>query len=132
MEASLPPQGRGACTTDEQGSETAELKGSWSGGHLGGRSRAEVGQAVPKIVTGISKAADVGKPEAPTEVKGSLSGGHLGEQSGTKDGRAVPKLVTVISEVVAAGNPDALALLSGGCLSGHLCAAAGAVIFLGN
>ena len=42
VEASLPPRGRGASATDDQGSETGEVKISWSGGHLGGRSGAKV------------------------------------------------------------------------------------------
>ena len=43
VEASLPPRGREDCRTDDQGSETPEVKGSWSGGHLRGRSSAEDG-----------------------------------------------------------------------------------------
>ena len=35
--------GEGACATDDRGSETAEVKISWSGGRLGGRSCAEDG-----------------------------------------------------------------------------------------
>ena len=77
VEASLPPPGRGACATDDRDSETGGVKGSWSGGRLGGRSSAEGGRALPEIVTGIPELADAGNPEAPTEVKGSCSGGRL-------------------------------------------------------
>ena len=77
LEASLPPRGREACATDDRGLETAEVKGSWSGGRFGEISSPEGGQAVPKIVTGIPEAADAGNPEALTEVKGSWSGGRL-------------------------------------------------------
>ena len=132
VEALLPPRGREACTTDDRGSETAEVKGSWLGGRLVGRSRAEGDRAVPKIVTGISEAADVGNLEALTEVKGSWSGGRIGGRSGAEDGRAMPKLVTGIPEAVAAGNPEVPTILSGGCLGGHLRAAAGAVIIQSN
>ena len=45
--------GREACTPNDWGSETAEVKISWTDRRLGGRSSAEGGRAVPKIVTGI-------------------------------------------------------------------------------
>ena len=77
VEASLPPRGREACTPNDQGSETAEVKILWSGSRLRGRSSTEGGRAVLKIVMGIPEAADAGNPEAPTEVKGSCSGGRL-------------------------------------------------------
>ena len=41
VEASLPPRVNEACATDDQGMETAKVKGSWLGGRLGGRSSIE-------------------------------------------------------------------------------------------
>ena len=72
VEASLSPQGREDCTTDDRGSETPQVKGSWSGGLLGGRSSAEDGRAVLKICTGIPEVArpKAARPEGPTKVKG--------------------------------------------------------------
>ena len=64
VEASLPPRRRGTCATDDWGSETGKVKGSWSGGRLGDRSSAEGGRAVLKIVTGIPELEDVGNPKA--------------------------------------------------------------------
>ena len=89
MEASLPPWGRGACATDDQGSETGEVKGSWSGGRLGGRSGAEDGRAVLKLVMGIPKSGSHGNCRSTDHVIGlvssracsccSLACGHLGQ-----------------------------------------------------
>ena len=54
-----------------------EVKGSCSGGRLGGRSRAEDGRAAPKLVTGSLKAVAAEKPEAPTTFTGRCLGGRL-------------------------------------------------------
>ena len=71
------PRVREACTTDDQGTETAEVKGSWSGGHLRGRSSAKESRAAPKIVTGIPEVVDAGNPEALTTLSIGCLGGRL-------------------------------------------------------
>ena len=59
-----------------------EVKGSWSGSRLGGRSGAEDGRATLKIVTEIPEAVDTGNPEAPTTLSGGCLGGHLCVEAG--------------------------------------------------
>ena len=57
--------------------ETAEVKGSWSSGHLRRRSSAKDGRAAPKMVTGIPEVEDTGNPEAQTTLSGGYLGGRL-------------------------------------------------------
>ena len=58
------------------------VKGSWSGGCLGGGSGAEDGRVVPKIVTGIPEAVDAGNPETLTTLSGGCLGGRLRAAAG--------------------------------------------------
>ena len=78
VEASVPPRGRGGCATDDQGSETSEVKISWSGSCLGGRSGAEDDRVAPKLVTGIPETVDTEIPEALTLLVGGWLGGCVG------------------------------------------------------
>ena len=66
VEVSLPLWVRGACRSDDRGTETAEMKASWSDGSLGGCSSAEDGQVV--AVTGIPEALGTETPEVPKMV----------------------------------------------------------------
>ena len=103
MDASLPHRGRGACATDNQGLETAEVKIS--------RWWAPWGTKALKIVTEIADASGASNPKTPTKMMGSCSGGRPGGRSGAEDGQVAPKLIRGILEVGATEIPEAPTLL---------------------
>ena len=72
----------GASGSDERGMETAEVKGLWLGGRLGGRSSTEDCRAVPKMVTGIPEEVDAANPKVPTTSSGGYLGGQLRADAG--------------------------------------------------